>query len=196
MQTEIVPFPAGVWEGAVSLRCDIGLDEPLDKSLLGQLRGRADAGVQLIWVNTRRWGDPELDRFMLDLGNDERLSDFLVTAIRPLSADRWSDFEIDWIIDISEVFSTREMDTETIVGTAAASSVVPRMREIIWREPPIGNVNPRTLEAITDHLNPTMQAWLYLDNDALAQQGFRAASRAHALWAVRGKIGASWPATM
>lgn len=196
MHTDIVPFPAGAWEGVVSLRCEIDATDPLTPGQLRRIRGLAGAGVQLIWIHTDRWGDEAFDRFMLDLANDDRLSDFMITAIRPLTAARWSALDIEWIIDVSDVFSLKKMTIETIRESAQASAVVPRMRELIWREPDIENVTPASLEAIADHLQPTVQAWLYVENDELAKKAFAAAARAHALWGLRRTIGETWPIKM
>lgn len=196
MQTEIVPFPAGAWQGVVTLRCDITPSEPLSPDLLSEIRARATEGVQLLWINTERWGDEQFEQFMLQLSTDQRLESFMVTAIRPLTAPKWSALSIEWVIDISDVFSTKEMVGATLRSSAEASVWVPRMRELIWREPPIGNVTPAALEAISDRLQPDVQSWLYIEDADLAQRAFSSAANAAALWGVREKVGGAWPTTM
>ena len=196
VQTEIVQFPAGAWQGVPALRCDLERDEDLDPRLLGEIRAKARPGVQLLWINSLRWGDPEFDRFLLRLAHDERLQDFQVTAIRPISAERWSTLDIDWIIDISDVFSTAELEAEVLRATVLASTRVPSMRELVWREPVIANVSPTTLELLNNQLRPEVQSWIYVEDNGLSEVAFDAVARAHSLWGVREKVGKSWPTKM
>ena len=191
MRASVVPFPVGGWQGTPALRCVIDDPSALGPQLIDQMRANSCAGARLAWIVTDLWGHEAWDQFLVQLMGDRMFGEMPVVTIRESAQAEWSNIGIDWIVDISRTFG-RPMNADTLRETAVIASAVPVPAELIWFDAPPENVTVDAMEIIHDCFTPTVGSWLYTEDRALADQGFRCASRAAATWGVRAHSEGIW----
>lgn len=184
MEASFVPFPLGGYQGLPCLKCRIVDPTELGLELIDEMRARSNNGVQLLWLVTDLWGHDAWDKFLINLVNDTLFGEMPLVAIRSGIESAWSNIGLQWVIDITQTFS-KPMDAETLRLTAISASAVPVPIELVWIDPPVENLTIGALEALHDYFGPSLGSWIYTDDESLAEQAFRYATRAAAVWGVR-----------
>lgn len=192
MQADIVPFPIGDMQGVPVLRARVQQGDPLTEETVVSMRVRARDGVQALWLETDRWDDPGWDGFLLKIVNDSLFGEMPNLAIRACSARHWPAVGLTWLIDISSTFSA-PMSSTALRMSAAQMSAVPKLRELIWRNPSLELLTPGNLEAIFDAFSPQGYGWIYASDVDVRAQASKSAADAAARWGIRNEMESTWP---
>lgn len=178
----------GGWQGTAALRVSFDGTETLDEALVLSLRCALLEGVKTIWVESTLWGTDEWDNFVRLMKVDPLLEDLPIVVIRDITAEHWGIHELDWIMDLTDLFN-RTMSRDALHRTIASLQIAQRPAEILWREPNPENLSPQILDLISETLNPAMFAFIICSEER-EQIAFSAVSRATSRWSLRRRIGA------
>src|SRR5690606_20446401 len=145
IETEIGLFPVGQLDGAAALTLDVF--EASGDEIADEISRVRPKGVQVVWIRQAPWGQQEFDR---SLHRAMSRHQAVFTAMREVGARAWSQLDINWVLDLTNVLREEITAEELFEKLFDPECPRPEIYEAFSIRPHRKNVTDAVLSVLTE----------------------------------------------